>query len=270
SGAAGLFAFISGGTDVKRLHAGHAAREGLQAALLARQGIAGPPNILEGRDGFMQALPGLAGDDLAAFALPPAKDWELLDCYIKPYACCRHLQTALQVLIAILEEEKIAADEIAGVSVATYRISAAHGATGWSEFASAQLSFPYILALGMCFRKVEVAHFDPVLRECDEMARLCSLVEVAADDELDALYPEFRPSRVTVRTVDGRSFTRQGMESLGSRQFPVDDDRLGAKFVDLASPVLGTGPTTSLLNDLWGIEAAADVDVFVERLAVGD
>src|SRR5216683_5904307 len=31
SSAAGLFAFVNGGGDIKRLHAGHAAREGLQA-----------------------------------------------------------------------------------------------------------------------------------------------------------------------------------------------------------------------------------------------
>src|SRR5262249_42216320 len=32
SSAAGLFAFVNGGADIKRLHAGHAAREGIQAA----------------------------------------------------------------------------------------------------------------------------------------------------------------------------------------------------------------------------------------------
>ncbi len=55
SSAAGLFAFVNGGGDIKRLHAGHAAREGLQAALLAEQGVEGPPDVIEARDGFMQA-----------------------------------------------------------------------------------------------------------------------------------------------------------------------------------------------------------------------
>ena len=54
--AAGLFAFVNGGADIKRLHAGHASREGLQAALLAEQGVQGPPNVIEARDGFMQAF----------------------------------------------------------------------------------------------------------------------------------------------------------------------------------------------------------------------
>ncbi|MBV8110223.1 MAG: MmgE/PrpD family protein, partial [Hyphomicrobiales bacterium] len=56
SSAAGLFAFVNGGGDIKRLHAGHAAREGLQAALLAEQGVEGPPDVIEARDGFMQAF----------------------------------------------------------------------------------------------------------------------------------------------------------------------------------------------------------------------
>ena len=48
SSAAGLFAFVAGGGDIKRLHAGHASREGMQAALLAEQGTEGPPNVIEG------------------------------------------------------------------------------------------------------------------------------------------------------------------------------------------------------------------------------
>src|SRR6266542_22614 len=57
SSAAGLFAFVNGGGDIKRLHAGHAAREGLQAALLAEQGVEGPPDVIEARDGERSKRP---------------------------------------------------------------------------------------------------------------------------------------------------------------------------------------------------------------------
>jgi len=56
SSSGGLFAFVNGGGDIKRLHAGHASREGMQAALLAEQGVEGPPGVIEARDGFMQAF----------------------------------------------------------------------------------------------------------------------------------------------------------------------------------------------------------------------
>src|SRR5262249_59541337 len=72
SSAGGLFAFVNGGADIKRLHAGHAAREGLQAALLAEQGIEGPPHVIEARDGFMQAFAFPRAATAHALHLPPA------------------------------------------------------------------------------------------------------------------------------------------------------------------------------------------------------
>src|SRR3977135_3549905 len=91
SSAAGLFAFVNGGADIKRLHAGHAAREGLQAALLAEHGVEGPPNVIEARDGFMQAFAYDRPDKARPVALPPAVPFGITDCYITPYACRRHI-----------------------------------------------------------------------------------------------------------------------------------------------------------------------------------
>ncbi|MBV8840842.1 MAG: MmgE/PrpD family protein, partial [Alphaproteobacteria bacterium] len=175
SASAGLFAFVNGGADIKRLHAGHASREGIQAALLAALGVQGPPNVVEARDGFMQAFAlgrsdrartalaseassqrghfigaraghsPEAGSSARAIALPPAAPFAITDCYIKPYACCRHIQPAVEALYGLLNDEKIAADDIAHVDVETYRIAAEHAHTGWDDYASAQLSFPYLM-----------------------------------------------------------------------------------------------------------------------------
>ena len=98
SAGAGLFAFKAGGADVKRLHVGHAAREGLLAALHAEQGISGPPAVLEGPDGFLQAFAGLAQP--APLPLPPQVPYTIADCYMKPYACCRHLHPAMDAAMA--------------------------------------------------------------------------------------------------------------------------------------------------------------------------
>src|SRR6185295_10320409 len=162
SSAAGLFAFVNGGGDIKRLHAGHAAREGLQAALLAEQGIEGPPGVIEARDGFMQAFAFGRADRARAIALPPP--FAITDCYIKPYACCRHIQPAVEALIDILRAERIATEEVRRVEVETYRIAAEHAETGWDDFASAQLSFPYLMALALQFRGIKLEHFSQAQR----------------------------------------------------------------------------------------------------------
>src|SRR5258708_6425922 len=151
SSAAGLFAFVNGGADIKRLHAGHAAREGVQAALLAEQGVQGPPGVIEARDGFMQAFAYARPEEARPVTLPPEGPFGMTDCYIKPNPCCRHIQPATQALIALLKDEDIATDEEKHIAVETYRIATEHAATGWEDFASSQLSFRYLFALALKF-----------------------------------------------------------------------------------------------------------------------
>jgi 2-methylcitrate dehydratase PrpD len=289
-----LFAFVNGGGDIKRLHAGHAAREGLQAALLADQGVEGPPGVLEARDGFMQAFAradraraALAseasgqrgylinaraghspepGSSARAIAFPPAAPFGITDCYIKPYPCCRHIQPAVEALIGVLTDENIASDEVERIEVATYRIAAEHAETGWEDFASAQLSFPYLIGLALKFRAIKLEHFVDEVRRDPGFAAIARKLTVTAPPDVDRLYPQLRPARVTVTTARG-SFTRQADEALGSRIVPLDDGALEAKFLDLVGPVLGTARAKALAEQLWSVDAISDVAPLVESMA---
>jgi 2-methylcitrate dehydratase PrpD len=266
SSAAGLFAFVNGGGDIKRLHAGHASREGLQAALLAEQGVEGPPEVIEARDGFMQAFAfGRAGKP-RGIVLPPDAPFGITDCYIKPYPCCRHIQPAVEALIGLLADEKIESENVERIEVATYRIAAEHAETGWDDFASAQLSFPYLMGLGLRFRGVKFEHFSEEMRRDPSFTAIARKLTVTAPPEIDRLYPQLRPARVTVTTARG-TFTRQADEALGSRIVPLDDAGLKAKFSDLVGPVLGAPRANELLDRLWSVETIADVAPLVESMA---
>jgi 2-methylcitrate dehydratase PrpD len=266
SSAAGLFAFVNGGGDIKRLHAGHAAREGLQAALLAEQGVEGPPDVIEARDGFMQAFAFGRADKARAVMLPPSVPFGITDCYIKPYPCCRHIQPAVEALIGLLNDETIANDEVQRIEVATYRIAAEHAETGWDDFASAQLSFPYLMGLALKFRAVKFEHFSEQTRRDPAFAAIARKLSVTAPPDVDRLYPQLRPARVTVTTARG-SFTRQADEALGSRIVPLDDAGLTAKFFDLVGPVLGAARAKDLGERLWSLDESGDVAPLVEAMA---
>src|SRR5262249_47871996 len=265
SSAAGLFAFVNGGADIKRLHAGHASREGLQAALLAEQGIEGPPDVIEARDGFMQAFAFGRADKARAIALPPAVPFGITDCYIKPYPCCRHIQPAVEALMGLMNDERIASEEVQQIEVATYRIAAEHAETGWDDFASAQLSFPYLMGLALKFRGIKFEHFSEEMRRDPSFKAIARKLTITAPPDVDRLYPQLRPARVTVRTARG-SFTRQADEALGSRIVPLDDAGLRAKFLDLVGPVLGAERAKELNERIWSVAEAADVAPLVEAL----
>ncbi|HMA70017.1 MAG TPA: MmgE/PrpD family protein [Xanthobacteraceae bacterium] len=266
SSAAGLFAFVNGGADVKRLHAGHASREGLQAALLAEQGVQGPPGAIEARDGFMQAFAFGRSEKVRPVALPPAVPFGITDCYIKPYACCRHLQPAVEALMELCRDEKISPDEVTRIEVDTYRIAAEHAHTGWDDFASAQLSFPYLIGLALRFGTIRLEHFGEDVRLDPALREIARKLHVTATPEVDRLYPQLRPARVKVTTARG-VFTRHADEALGSRLVPLDDAGLQAKFDELVSPVLGPARAASLGALLWNIEACPNVCMAVEAAA---
>src|SRR4051794_22360853 len=266
SSAAGLFAFVNGGADIKRLHAGHAAREGMQAAMLAEQGIEGPPGVIEARDGFMQAFAYEDSDDARAIVLPPATPFGITDCYIKPNPCCRHIQPATEALIGLLNDENIATEDVQHVAVETYRIAAEHAGTGWDDFASAQLSFRYLMALALKFRAIKFEYFDDRMRRDPTLTALAQKFHISAPAEIDRLYPQLRPARVTVTTASGK-FTRQADEALGSRLLPLDDVGLKVKFNELVEPVHGAAKTATLTEQLWNIDRFENVSMLVEALA---
>jgi 2-methylcitrate dehydratase PrpD len=266
SSAAGLFAFVNGGADIKRLHAGHAAREGVQAALLAALGVQGPPDVIESCDGFMQAFAFGRIDKARPIALPPAAQFGITDCYIKPYACCRHIQPAVEALIALCNEENIAAEEVTDIDVDTYRIAAEHAHTGWDDYASAQLSFPYLIGVALRFRAIGLAHFTDEMRRQPAFDDIARKLRVVATPEVDRLYPQLRPARVKVTTARG-VFARAADEALGSRLVPLDDAGLQAKFLALAGPVLSPARAAELCERLWDIEACADIRPVVEAAA---
>jgi 2-methylcitrate dehydratase PrpD len=266
SSAAGLFAFVAGGGDIKRLHAGHASREGMQAALLAEQGTEGPPNVIEGRDGFMQAFAFGRIDKARPIKLPPAAEYGITDCYIKPYACCRHIQPAVEATFQLLNDKKIAFEDIKTIDVETYKIAAEHAHVPWDDFASAQLSFPYLVGLAARYRGIKFEHFDDKTRSDPAFAEFAGKLTVSAPAEIDQLYPKLRPARVTVTTSQGK-FVRQADEAWGSREVPLDDAGLIAKFLDLAGSVHGTAKAKDLSERLWTIDKIDDVSPLIEALA---
>jgi 2-methylcitrate dehydratase PrpD len=266
SSAGGLFAFVAGGGDIKRLHAGHASREGMQAALLAEQGTEGPPNVVEGRDGFMQAFAFGRIDKARPITLPPAAEYGITDCYIKPYACCRHIQPAVEATFQLLNEKNIRFEDIRKVDVETYKIAAEHAHVPWDDFASAQLSFPFLMGLAARYRGVKVEHFDEATRKDPAFAEFANKLTVTAPPEIDGLYPKLRPARVTVHTAKGQ-FVRQADEAWGSRVVPLDDDGLIAKFRELVAPVFGDAKAKDLSDKLWNIETVDNVAPLAEQLA---
>src|SRR6185503_677795 len=86
SQAAGLYECHHDGTSTMIFHAGRAAQNGVEAALLARAGFTGPATVLEGSKGFFQAT---ANEyDAAAATAGLGAEYEIDATSFRPYFGC--------------------------------------------------------------------------------------------------------------------------------------------------------------------------------------
>lgn len=267
SSASGLFAFLHSGGDTKRLHAGHAAREGLLAVLLAEDGMRGPAGVIESRDGFVQAF----GDPTVSRLLQPAAASEpaaVTLCYIKPWACCRHIHPALDGLFDIVRATGIRAADVARIDVATYAIAAMHAQTGWADLLSAQMSYPFALAVALERGHADLADFDDDARADGGITRICPRVFVHTDADYDACYPAARMARIRITGIDGRVHERIVNDGYGSPAQPMDDDALARKFEGLVAPVTGMDRARELRAAFAALDADPDTGRLLRLLAV--
>jgi 2-methylcitrate dehydratase PrpD len=239
SSSAGLFAFLHGGGEVKRAHAGHAAREGALAALLAERGLTGPVGVLTERDGLFQAF---SSPDQAAVRFKISQRPDLLavtHCYMKPYACCRHLHPAIDAVRQIVSDHKLSLSDVSAVDIGTYAIAAEHAHTGWGDMASAQMSFPFCIGVALAGRSLDMADFGDAARKDDATLSGARKVRVTVDQTCEANYPAARSALVKISTTSGRTFEQLVDDPYGSSTNPLDDAAVTMKFMRLASPVLG-------------------------------
>ena len=261
SSAAGLFAFLSGGGEIKRLHPGMAAREGVLAALLAQRGMTGPVGVLEAEDGFFQAYSGTR--DLSAVTAgltDRTTDLNITRCYLKPYPCFRHLHPGIDGLRQIMADAVLAPDAIARVDVGTYGVAVSHAGSNTGNMAAAQMSYPYCMAVALQRGDVVLDDFTSAARADPSILDAMQLIHVDQDAECEATYPSVRPARVRVTTTDGAVLERMIDEPSGSARSPLNDDAVESKFRSLVAPVLGHDAADRLIAMIGALEDQADVD----------
>ncbi len=265
SSAAGICAFLAGGGEVKRIHPGHAAREGLQAAFAAKNGLTGPADVLEITDGFFQTFSEAVDETVITAGL---FDGELVmtRCYIKPHAACRHLHPGIDAVLDILAKDKIKPDAVQRIDIGSYAIAAAHGQARYDDMLSAQMSYPFAIATALERKSVRLNHFGDAARADDAVLRHVPKVNVTTDADCEAAYPKLRPAKVAVHMRDGTVYRRRVDEPYGGPNNPVVDDALLAKFHSLADPVLGAARANEAERMLWNLDDVTNIANLMDRL----
>ncbi len=243
------------GTMAKSLGVGHAARNGVLAALLAAEDFTGPEEPIDGERGFLRVTTDHPDVDAALAGL--GRDWALLSNGYKPYPCGIVLHAAIDACLQLRQRTaeapwvsaEIERIELVGHPLLRERTDRPRPADSREAQVSAQHAVAVTLARGSAglpdFSDASVA--DPALQAL--RARV-----VLVDDAQLAV----QAAQVRLVLRSGRTVSRRVDAPRGSPGTPLSDAELEAKLRELAAYGASGIATQPLLDALWGLEQAAD------------
>jgi len=254
----GLMQYDQGGGSVKRMFTAVAAIGGLQAAMLAKAGITGPEEILEGARGLLKIYP----DEYTPEPLTSdlGKVWTLQHVLFKPYCCCAIIHPAIDALRNILSAHAIAPDDIEAIEVGYPKGSHHHAAiTDPKDILGMQFSTAFSLASTVLTGKNTPGDYTMEAIADPRMRALAARVTLTNEKELDALFVGHMPARVTVTTRAGAKHDDLVIDAKGSPAKRLTSDEIDEKFRSMVVDVLGRERADEIIHTLRNVVDVKDM-----------
>lgn len=232
--AAGLNEMMENVSTLKPYNPGRACHDGITAALIGKAGFTGPYDALSGTFSFFRAM----AETVKPEVLDLANDdrWNIMGCYHKPYASCRHTHAAIDGALGIRRKYHPDPDAIGKVVVRMYGQGVkGHDYTEIPTPAAGKMSTPFCVGLAFRYGSAGMAAFSEESVRDETVTRICRATEVQPDDAMTALVPKKRPANVTVIMKDGTSFSEQVDYALGEPENPMSVGDFMEKFYDLCA-----------------------------------
>jgi 2-methylcitrate dehydratase len=233
-------------TNMKNTVDPMATRAGVEAALLAERGYSGPEHIIDGKEGLTHVF---GHDwDLSRLAddLPrqPGDHYKILDCGMKSFPIEALSHAPLTAMMKIVKQHQVNPDDVAEIKVEV--IARAADILGDpakyrpTSKETADHSLPYSLAVGLVDGMVTPLQFTQQRIDDPGLAPVMDKIKVVPNEEFEALFPEFQPSRVTITLTDGTAHDQRVDVPKGDPRDPMTEDEIAVKFNALGRDVIGS------------------------------
>lgn len=268
SRAAGLN--IASGTTVKPLHCGFAARDGLEAALLAAAGATASPRALEGTTGFLDTfVPNRdRATDIVALLGKPF-DTREPGIAFKKYASCWDTHSGIDAILELRDTHGLEPEHVTSIR---YSLAPGMGSALTYHDPSTPLqgkfSMEFCGAVALARGRVSQAEFGQHTLADLDIRRLISASALAFDPTLaSANRKSFcAAARVDMELNDGRIVSTTVTHMRGHPQKPMTAQEFEDKFRECAEPVFGNKRVDRTLTMLHRFDQLADTRLLMTSL----
>jgi len=248
--AAGLTAVH--GSMSKCFNMGHAARNGLTAALLAQKGFTSSERGIEAPRGFAHVLSPRC--DLNAVVDGLGHRWELLENAYKPYPCGIVGHPIIDGCLELRSAHGIAPDTIARIELRVHPlVMELMGNPVPRTGLQAKLSVHHCASTAFVFGEVGVKEFTDACASEPAVAAVRARVAPTIDTAMAA-----DAADVLVTLEDGKKHHAFVPHALGSLERPLTDTELENKFRALAAWGFSTCNAYDVIELLWSFDNIND------------
>lgn len=211
----------------KRLQSAFAARDGVDAALLAQCGVSAPAAMFDGQCGFETLYTKL---DHSIITEGLGTDFRFVSLTLKKYASCFCNHAAIEATLDLVARRHLKGVDIESASVRITpfmaRLVGADFAPGEDPQVAAQFSVQYSIASTLLRGRFDVGDIHPSAVADQEVCALARRVRVEVDPSRAG---KFVPATVAVKTRQGGRFEATATELPGTPGHPLSDAEHRAK-----------------------------------------
>jgi 2-methylcitrate dehydratase len=247
----------------------NAARHGVYSALLARAGMTGPAPIFEGQMGFEKELGVSLGNVGEKFKGAPAM---ILNTSIKYWPAEYHSQSAIEAAL-FLRKQIVDLAQVKSMTIESHDASVdiiGSEPEKWRPETreTADHSLPYITAIALIDGEVTNKQFEPERFADPKIWKFLESVKVERNAELSAMYPGAVANIVHIDLSDGQRLTKRVDYPLGHAKNPLKDSEVEGKFNALVVPALGESRAKKIVDLVWKLDEAKNVDELMQAVVV--
>jgi 2-methylcitrate dehydratase PrpD len=254
------------GSMVKPFHAGNAARNGVEAALLAEKGFTADPAIFEAPRGFCDTFFGKGACDYEKMIANIGKPFflESPGLGLKLHPCSAPQFLAADAALHLKREHKIDFAEVAKIEVRIpperyqrhYHAEVKTGLRG-------KFAINYVVALALLDGKLEITTFTDEKANQPQVQDALSKVNVIVDESIPEPGP-YCPVSVELKNGGRHSYTARIAK--GDPRNPMSESEVLDKFRGNAKSVISEKQSEELIAAVRDLEAVEDVSQLVSLL----
>jgi 2-methylcitrate dehydratase PrpD len=255
------------GTMTKSFHAGHAARNGVEAASLASRGFTATQEVLESDLGFcnlftegkkcdLQKIGEGLGDPFSIFSPGVGK---------KPYPSCAATHSFLDGILGLIEQYDIKPEDVDSVECGIfYRLPKMLIHSNPQTGLEGKFSLEFCMALALQERKVSLGHFTDSKVKEPGIQKLIKKIKKEVTEEAGGKGTDLPTAIITVHMKNGATYPCRVKTRKGSPKSPLSAQEVMNKFLECAQLNYSAEQSRGIMEAVMDVDKAEDIGKIIQ------